>query len=287
MKIMSLGYLGIEAEKPEAWAEFAEKILGTPTPGRGADGVRQIRLDERSHRIAIHPGTDGRVRHVGWELQNRGDFEEAVAELAAAHVAIERGTASDCAERGVDALVRFTDPAGFPTELYYGSAIDPAPLRVGRDGAAFVGLGHIVVGVPDLKEAEAFYTGVLGFKVSDYIDFVVAGKDISAAFLHCGDGKHHSIALATPAAGLNHLMIEVPSIDHVGHTWDLCQRGGVPIRSTLGRHSNDLMYSFYSISPNGVGLEVGAEGIRVDDERWRVRRLNVASLWGHQPGAQH
>ena len=80
-------------------------------------------------------------------------------------------------------------------------------------------------------------------------------------------------------------MIEVGEVDDVGRTYDLCQAGAAPVTLTLGRHSNDLMTSFYMRAPNGVEVEVGCGGRLVDDATWRVTRMDAASLWGHKPVA--
>jgi 3,4-dihydroxy-9,10-secoandrosta-1,3,5(10)-triene-9,17-dione 4,5-dioxygenase len=52
--------------------------------------------------------------------------------------------------------------------------------------------------------------------------------------------------------------------------------------ATLGKHANDGMFSFYMKSPAGFGIEIGAEGRRVDDQTW-VSRVYTADIWGHHP----
>ena len=57
---------------------------------------------------------------------------------------------------------------------------------------------------------------------------------------------------------------------------------------SLGRHSNDLMFSFYMVTPSDFELEYGW-GAQVLDEHWSVTRHDVTSVWGHTmligPGA--
>jgi 3,4-dihydroxy-9,10-secoandrosta-1,3,5(10)-triene-9,17-dione 4,5-dioxygenase len=139
-----------------------------------------------------------------------------------------------------------------------------------------------VIGAPDLDATGRFYTDMLGLKVSDYMDFERAGRSYSMAFFHAADGRHHSLALVAGPTRINHLMIETDNIDAVGHALDRVRRAAIPLRSTLGRHSNDLMVSFYAYSPNGVAVEVGCDGIRIDDATWKVARLETPSLWGHE-----
>jgi hypothetical protein len=50
---------------------------------------------------------------------------------------------------------------------------------------------------------------------------------------------------------------------------------------SLGRHSNDLMFSFYMITPSGFEFEYGW-GAQVIGEDWHVARHDVTSVWGHK-----
>jgi hypothetical protein len=54
---------------------------------------------------------------------------------------------------------------------------------------------------------------------------------------------------------------------------------------TLGRHTNDLMYSFYLVTPSGFNLEFGYGGRSVDDATWQIAHYDAASIWGHRRAA--
>jgi 2,3-dihydroxybiphenyl 1,2-dioxygenase len=232
--------------------------------------------------MAIHPGTDKRLAYVGWELKNRDDSEAALDELDRAGVAYRRGS-GDCSERRrVDGLACLSDPAGIELELFYGPHITTELFRPTRDLSRFVALGHVTLGVADPRPVEEFYTRTLGFRVSDYIDFLYGEVKVSAVFLHAADGRHHSLAFADVGRGLHHVMIEVGDIDDVGRTLDSCQTAGVRIAQTLGRHTNDRMISFYMLAPGGFQIEYGCGGLYVDDTSWRVTRMSSASRWGHK-----
>ena len=47
-------------------------------------------------------------------------------------------------------------------------------------------------------------------------------------------------------------MVEYNSLDDVGQGYDLLQYEENKIAYTLGRHTNDYMTSFYSITPSGL-----------------------------------
>jgi 2,3-dihydroxybiphenyl 1,2-dioxygenase len=278
MQVRALGYVGVETVDPDPWADFGPNVLGLEISRRGSDGSIYLRMDERCHRIAIHPGPADRLAYVGWEVPNRGSLEQACRELEATGLEPRPGTAEECELRNVRGLITFTDVVGVRVELFYGPLVLAAPFHSPRAIGGFVtgtsgslGLGHVVIGAGDLDQAERFYTEVMGFRVSDYTRLV---------FFHC-NGRHHSLGLGpddTPGR-LHHIMLEVASLDDVGRTYALVQERGIPVVIPFGRHSNDLTYSFYMRSPSGFAVEYGWGGRLVDDASWSVAQMENGSVW--------
>ena len=64
-------------------------------------------------------------------------------------------------------------------------------------------------------------------------------------------------------------MLEVDSLDVVGLALDRVTKLGVPVTVTLGKHTNDLMTSFYLRTPSGCDLEYGVGG-RLLDDSWTI-----------------
>ena len=52
---------------------------------------------------------------------------------------------------------------------------------------------------------------------------------------------------------------------------------------SLGRHTNDMMTSFYVRTPSGFEIEYGTGGLLVDEENWKVETYDATSFWGHRP----
>jgi len=86
-------------------------------------------------------------------------------------------------------------------------------------------------------------------------------------------------------AGLHHLMLEVTTLDDVGTALDVIGGREIPLAMSLGRHTNDLMTSFYVRTPSGFEIEYGTGGIVVDDDTWTVGTHQSGSRWGHHPPA--
>jgi hypothetical protein len=77
-------------------------------------------------------------------------------------------------------------------------------------------------------------------------------------------------------------MLETQTLDDVGTALDLAARSGAPLATTLGRHTNDQMVSFYVVTPSGFEVEYGWGGRLVDDATWVVQRHDRGGLWGHK-----
>lgn len=282
MNICALGYVGVGSPRAAEWDAFGAEILGTPVSSQ-SDGTRFIRWDDRAYRLAVHASDRDHLLYVGWEVPDPGALDEAIENLNRAKITAVRGTDEDCRTRQVEALVRFQDPWGFTHELFYGQRT-LLSFRPTRDIAGFVtggmGMGHVVLALPDLKAAVSFFTNVMGFRVTDFID-----HPFPLGFFHC-NARHHSLAVgqAGPVRGLHHIMIETQTLKDLGSTYVLCKERGIPFAMDLGQHTNDQMLSFYVRTPAGFELEYGWGGLQIEDEKaWRISRIELPSFWGHDP----
>src|SRR3984957_10272605 len=267
MKITALGYLGFESPNAAAWTSFGPEIYGLGLAEPDADGTIRLRMDDRHHRIAVHPGMVDRLAYIGWELSNRMAFAEAMEELRVAGLNPDLGNARESQQRGVQAFARILDPAGYAHEVFYGPKFTPGSFRPGKAMQGFVsgtgGIGHVVVVVPEVtKELDEFATKVLGF-----MPFAGAPNDMvehggpSVAFYRCNRRTHCLGYIGIPGMrGVQHFCIEANALDDVGVAYDLVQERQLPITLSLGRHQMDTLVSFYMRSPSGFDIEFGAGG---------------------------
>jgi len=292
--ISSLGYLRISSAHADAWREFGTKVLGM-VEDRGPDPAAvYLRMDDFPARLVIVPGEHERLLASGWEVADERALAEVADALATAGIPVKTGDAAELADRRVGQLLHADDPSGNSLEIFCGAALDNRPA-VSPYGNVFVtgdqGLGHVVLPAASDGETLAFYTDLLGFRLRDSMRmpgefFGKPGEQVWMRFLGCCP-RHHSLALAPmdPAARIVHLMIEVATLDDVGRALDRCVRRKATISSTLGRHANDLMVSFYVHTPGGFDIEYGTDGRVVDDATWVSRESTAVSLWGHVFGS--
>jgi extradiol dioxygenase len=272
--IRALSSIGFVSPNAEMWRTFGPEVLGLEVAPDAPDGGVRLRVDDAAHRITIHPGDADGLAYLCWQVD---DLDATIAGIEASGITVERGDPAT-----------FSDPFGFRHELTAGAEM-AAPFTPGRAMSGFVtgeqGLGHVVLMVPDLAAGERFYTDVLGFEPSDSVEY----GNAKLRFLHCPGraARHHTVALAEVPGmvGIHHLMLEVRSLDDVGAALDIVNERQIPLAMGLGRHTNDLMTSFYVRTPSGFEIEYGTGGVIIDDDTWKVDVHHAPSLWGHKPPA--
>lgn len=129
---------------------------------------------------------------------------------------------------------------------------------------------------PDHQAATAFFTKVLGFRVSDWLgDFM--------CFLRC-NSAHHRIALLPGPPCLNHVVYDMPGLDAMMRGAARLKKRGTDIVWGPGRHTAGNNTFSYFLTPNGFAVEYTAELEHVDFDTHEERVLEpapgVMDQWG-------
>ena len=162
----------------------------------------------------------------------------------------------------------------------------PLPFRIRK-------IGHVVLRARDLQRFVAFYTQVLGFRVSDtYPEAMVPGGMV---FMRC-NADHHGIALVggmpAPSAGgeLHHLAFEVDTLDEVFHARRRLREQGVAI-TFEGRRRAGAQIAVEFQDPDGHQLEIywgldqlGDEEAARPSGEWRWAHTLEEALVNPPPG---
>jgi 2,3-dihydroxybiphenyl 1,2-dioxygenase len=281
MDFRSLGYFGVGASDLDGWRQFGTGLVGLQAV-ESSRSLLSFRMDDRKQRIVIDKSLPEGSRLFGWEVDDADALDRLGSHLERHGVAVKREPSNLADARFVAGLISFDDPAGNRIEAFYGPHIDATPFRPGRSISGFrtgpLGLGHAVLTVERIDAVMPFYTDVLGFKLTDYIL-----APFKAFFLHVNQ-RHHSLALIeTGRDGMHHLMVELFSLDDVGQAYDVALSQQERIGVTLGRHTNDLMTSFYAKTPSSFMVECGWGGKEIDPPTWQPFELQDGpSLWGHE-----
>jgi 2,3-dihydroxybiphenyl 1,2-dioxygenase len=280
MEIQALGYVGVHAKSLEDWSTFGTRFLGMQPVERSGKSLA-LRMDDRKQRVVVsEDGAEG-VAFFGWEVADAAALNRIATRLEQSGIAVSGGSRALADERRVKELIVIADPLGNRIEIFHGAEIAPDAFKPGRSISGFrtgpLGMGHAVLHVRNIDDAVPFYRDVLGFRLSDYMR-----RPFNAYFFHANP-RHHSIAfIETGRDAIHHLMVELFSLDDVGQCYDLALGEQGRIATTLGRHINDEVTSFYSNSPSGFMVEYGWGGRVIDVESWQPEEVIWGpSMWGH------
>jgi 2,3-dihydroxybiphenyl 1,2-dioxygenase len=289
MDILGIGYVGAESPTARDWLTFGPEVLGFGVAdSRPDDETIYLRMDDRRYRIAVHPGETDRLAYIGWELTGRAAYDAAVGKLVDAGVEFETGDAELAERRGVMEVTRFTDPAGYQNEIFYGQKYQLHSFLPGRPHGGFVaglaGVGHLVLIMPEYPAGlDDFLTDVMGFRLFGHGH---NGRRGQIGFWSASlNPTSHNIAYGVIPGhfGIHHIGIGVNDLDDVGIAQDRVQERGGTIFFSLGRHNQDPVYSFYLQSPTGFAIEYLSGGIH-EGYSPVFTELNPEelSVWGHK-----
>ena len=288
--IKSLGYVKVQATDLPRWRQFAFGVLGFAQGSGPETDALYLRMDERAARIIVVPGDVDRIVTAGWEVRDRRGLDAVKRALDEAGTPYKELSSAEADARRVEAVIAFEDPAGNSLEVFHGAVLDHSPV-VTPHGARFVtgaqGLGHVVIPAVDVNGLFDFYTTVLGFQSRGAFRVPAPPEfgPIRVRFLGINQ-RHHSLAIC-PAATVRdpklvHLMVEVDTLDAVGQALDRVHKDGFQLSSTLGRHTNDKMVSFYVRAPGDWDIEFGTAGMLVDETFYTAEEITADSYWGHE-----
>jgi 2,3-dihydroxybiphenyl 1,2-dioxygenase len=280
MPLQALGYVGFGSSALDDWRQFGTGLVGLQAVER-SPSLLAFRMDDRKQRIVIDRSMAEGARFFGWEVADAAALDELAARLERAKVDVLAEPRALADTRRVGGLISFRDPAGNRLEAFYGAEIDETPFSPGRSISGFrtgaLGLGHAVLTVENIDAVMPFYVDLLGFALSDHMQ-----KPFRAYFFHI-NARHHSLALIeTGRNGMHHLMVELFSLDDVGQSYDIALSQQERVSVTLGRHTNDLMTSFYARTPSSFMVECGWGGREIDPTWQPFELKDGPSLWGHE-----
>lgn len=290
--VANLGYVRLEMQHPDAWAKFGVEILGFgKAKSRDRQGTRYLRMDKAPFRYMIEKGKTDRFAAAGYEMASQAAFVAQIKAFEKVKLAVTYGDDRDARRRAVKGFASVVDPSGNRVEFYYGRD-KQEPFTPGHGIKEFktgkMGLGHLVLPAPEMNSTIRFYKKLMGFAVSDDLRLPPPADGLPGQrvyFMHAENPRHHTLGLYNfpNPRGVIHLMAEVGSMDEVGYCMDRVKAAGLHIFTSLGRHSNDEMVSFYFFAPGGIGFEVGYDGRQVKDwSKFKPTKTTSGDYWGHE-----
>ena len=279
--IQDIMQVGVGVPDRERFEDFARDLLGFSVRRSPDGGVTYLRPDQYRHRIAAYTAPKPVLQYIGFDVGGRPQLAEWETKLTAKGIDWRRSHPKECAERHVTDFIEFNDPDGHALALSYGFEIDKDPVRCTRD-LSVLRLGHVLLTVADTQRSHDFYTGVLGFRLSDWVHI---DENIRLCFLRCNE-RHHSMAFAPCMPGksprLQHVMFEVESLDDVMRSYHFLRIHKAPIGMGPGRHINCQTVHVYVQTPGGFAVEFGWGHRRLDDSHQAIEYPvgSPIDMWG-------
>ena len=260
MAVKALLHYALEVPDQAAGEKFYTSFGLVSESGRD-DAVRLRPSPLARECVRIHAGPRKRLHHLA--------FGAPGEEFAATKTALERASVARVdPPRGVagDGLW-FRDPddnlVNVRDEAAPAAPADP-PLRVNSPGhadrlaergAPEAGLratprrlGHVLLFTPDVDRQLHFYTRVLGMRLSDRSQKIIA-------FLRCTPDHHNLALLTSKGPGFHHGSFEVGSVDEIAMGALRMQEAGWQPGWGLGRHVIGSNFFFYIRDPWGSFAE--------------------------------
>ena len=270
-------YIRLGCPDLEGMVEFSTKVLGLELYERGDDWAF-VRADDKTHNICYHRG-ELSEEIVGFEVASASVLDEFEQVLKQANVTVSVGTDDDCERRKVDGFIAFKDPSGTCVEVCVGPQHTGRRYFPARD-AGITEFGHFGIHACDHEASLAFWTQIMGARVSD---------SIGAASLLRIDPVHHKLALfPSDKVGIQHINFQVASIDDIMRAWYLFQEIGVPVVFGPGRHPTSTAKFLYFRGPDQRVYEYSS-GVKkiLDEDSYIPRRFDAKPssfcMWGSKP----
>ena len=287
--IEALGYVGVTLRQARRLGRLRRALAWAAA--RRADADRRCASAWTTASSASSSPDRARLRAIarsgsifGWEVADAAALDALAARLEAKGVAVARLQPRCAPTRAASPMrSRFRDPSGNVLEAFHGAETTSDPFVPGKPISGFrtgaLGMGHVVLRVKNLEPMHRSSTATRWASSCPTIRLT----PFVAYFFHVNP-RHHSIALiGSDRDAIHHLMVEMCSLDDVGQTYDMALAEPGRIGTTLGRHTNDHVTSFYANTPSDFMMEYGWGGRTLDVANWQPHEMHYGtSLWGHE-----
>jgi catechol 2,3-dioxygenase-like lactoylglutathione lyase family enzyme len=263
-------YLALRVPDVAAARAFYTRVVGLRVHAElDGDGLR-LGWGAGHHVLDLRPGEQA-LEHLAFEIAAPGLLDELAADLGAEL-------------RDMDGVrgIEVTDPDGNRIRLH--DVIDRAGEQLGDGARRPIRYQHATLGTSDLEAMLAFYTGRLGFRLSDMM-----GDEFG--WLRSSPDHHTLGIVRSGRRGLDHFSFDVSGWGDLLTWCDRLSAQGVDVTWGPGRHGpgNNLFIMFDD--PAGNHVELSAEMEQFHDEHvehpvrhWRPVPRSI-NLWGGQLAA--
>jgi catechol 2,3-dioxygenase-like lactoylglutathione lyase family enzyme len=246
-----LHYLQIGTPDPRKLAQFAHDALQMTVKQVGEDWICRA-----PGRLLIYsPGPMRSLLAAGYAVNEPADLAGLTERL------VRHGVPLEVAPTGFfeEGAVTFRDPDG--NRMSFGRPVSLRPVSEGLPAR----LQHVVVSSTDAARLSAFYTDVVGLRVSDQV--LDEQGAVRTVFMR-SDREHHSLAVfQSSACGLDHHCYDTSNWNLIRDWADQFSEQGVMISWGPGRHGPGNNLFIFIHDPDDNWLEISTELEIIGDGR--------------------
>ena len=266
-------------------AAFYVGGLGMVETARDDETLWLRGLEDRSHHcLVLRRSEAGSCLGIGFRVRSAEDLERAAAHFE------ERGALlADGEPRGQGRTILARDPFGMPVSFYHRQEQVSRRLQSydSYHGASVQRLDHVNVYAAELQATHDYYTGELGFRVSEYTETDDSEPQLWAIWGH-RKGNVHDLALTNGVGPrLHHIGLWVRGEMDVINACDVLAVSGFAgsLERGPGRHGISNAFFLYLRDPDGHRVELFTGDYRTLDPdfspiRWSLDDPQRQTLWG-------
>jgi len=264
------GHIQIRVLDLDESVTFYTEVVGLVETGRDSQGRVYLKTyEERDHHsVILRQAPEAGMDFIGFKVLNEATLDQLEKNLQDYGVSTSRLPAGDLLETGE--RVRFELPTGHQVELFATKKIlgnplgdfNPKPYNPGLDkGIAPVRFDHALLYGPNVNDALALLTDVLGFHLTEYV--TLPDTDIKGALWLACSNKAHDIAFVEhPEPGrFHHVAFLMDSWEKVQRAADIMATYDVPVDIGPTRHGITRGGTIYAWDPSGNRFETFQGGL--------------------------
>jgi catechol 2,3-dioxygenase-like lactoylglutathione lyase family enzyme len=253
ISIRRISHATFETPDLEAMIEHYAKVAGLVVAAR--DGKRAL-LSTRVGQLVLQLVKAERARcaKLAFQVAPGADFDAIAKWLADQGI---KSTIMSDDIPGMSKSLAFEDIKGTTIELITEWTFLTPNQSVG--GVAPFKFGHVAFVVPDVQAIADFYSRILGFRVSDWIEDIFV-------FMRCNPDHHTVNFVKGKSAHLHHFAFQLRDFSHLENGCDVLSLNRIPIIWGPLRHGPGHNVSIYHRNPDQQVIEYFAELDQLLDE---------------------
>ena len=271
--VRSISHVALKTRNVEQQTHFYTQMVGLGETERDNADPVYLRCNANHHSVVLIPSSETGLDHYALDVGSPAALEAAAGALSKTGIPFET---EGPAELGQGTSLRLRDPDDYVVELI-GEMAQVAPTY-GPRAVQPRKLGHITLLVDDCKRSAEFYSEVLGFRVSDWVDDIFL-------WMRCNP-DHHGLAFAkTGTIKMHHFAFELKDFSYLARQADHLMHNGYVLLYGPGRHGPGENHFEYFRDPESNLIEFMSNIQQIWDDAtyepkvWDSQKRWV-NLWG-------